>query len=89
VCGWARCGSNGTGLGGWLSDILLSSSSSGWRRSLWWSWRSGCLLWLGVEGSDLELLLVLLQYAFVVVLPELLGGVLASDSLEDLLSTRV
>lgn len=42
---------------------------------------------LGVEAADLQLTLVLLQNAFIVVLPELLGGILAGDSLEDLLAT--
>jgi hypothetical protein len=37
----------------------------------------------------LELLLVLLQDALIVVLPELLAGVLSSHSLDDLLATRV
>lgn len=41
---------------------------------------------LGVEGADLEGLLVLLEDAGVVVLPELLGGVLAGDAREDLLA---
>jgi hypothetical protein len=37
----------------------------------------------------LELLLVLLQDALIVVLPELLAGVFSSHSLDDLLATRV
>jgi hypothetical protein len=44
-------------------------------------------LGLRVERADLELLLVLLENACVVKLPELLGGVLASDLLQDLLAT--
>lgn len=46
----------------------------------------GLGLGLGVEGADEKLGLILLQDTFVVVLPELLGGVLASDALEDLLA---
>lgn len=42
---------------------------------------------LGVEGADLQGLLVLLEDALVVVFPELLGGVLAGDTGEDLLAT--
>jgi len=86
VCRWTRCRCDSARLWRWLDDILFLGSC--WWRGLGWSWRSGGL-WLGVKGSDLELLLVLLQDAFIVVLPELLGGVLAGDSLEDLLSTRV
>lgn len=44
-------------------------------------------LGLGVEAADLQLGLVLFQNAFIVVLPELLRGVLAGDSLKDLLAT--
>jgi hypothetical protein len=39
---------------------------------------------LGVKRADQELVLVFLQDSLVVVLPELLGSVLASDALEDL-----
>jgi len=41
--------------------------------------------WLGfaIQRADLQLLLVLLQDGFVVVLPELLRGVFSGDSLED------
>lgn len=47
-----------------------------------------CLcLGLGVEAADLQLALILFQNAFIVVLPELLRGVLAGDSLKNLLAT--
>lgn len=42
---------------------------------------------LGVEAANLQLALVLLQDALVVVLPELLGCILAGYTLEDLLAT--
>lgn len=38
---------------------------------------------LGVQRADLQLLLVLLEDALVVVLPELLGRVFAGNALED------
>lgn len=41
----------------------------------------------GVKGSDQKLLLVLLENTLVVVLPELLGSVLAADALENLLTS--
>ena len=41
-------------------------------------------LGLLLEGADLELGAVLLKHALAVVLPELLGGVLAGHALEDL-----
>ena len=42
-----------------------------------------------LHGANLQLGPVLLQHAVVVVLPELLGGVLAGDALEDLGAARV
>lgn len=51
--------------------------------------RLGLLLGLGIERADLQLRLVLLQDAVVVVLPELLGRILAGYALEDLLAAGV
>lgn len=71
-------------------SLLLSSSDS-----FGCSRRSGSGLGLGlglgglglcIEGSDLKLLLVLLQDALVVIFPELLRRVLAGDALENLLA---
>ena len=41
------------------------------------------------DGTNLEILAVLLQNVLVVVLPEGLGGVLAGPALEDLCAARV
>lgn len=41
------------------------------------------------DGADLELAAVLLEDLLVVVLPEDLGGVLAGEAFEDLLTTGV
>lgn len=49
----------------------------------------GSILWLGIQRANEEGALVLIEDALVVVLPELLGGVLAGDACEDLLATRV
>lgn len=46
-------------------------------------------LGLLLERADLELGAVLLEHALAVVLPELLGGVLAGHALEDLCAARV
>lgn len=46
-------------------------------------------LGLLLERADLELGAVLLEHALAVVLPELLGGVLAGHALEDLGAARV
>lgn len=43
-------------------------------------------MFLGVQRSNFQLRLEFLQYALIVVFPELLGCVLARDSCEDLLS---
>lgn len=43
-------------------------------------------LGLGIEGADVELGMPLLEDALVVVFPELLGRILAGDSLQDLLA---
>lgn len=70
----------------WL--LLLYSLDSGWCWLGGWS-RWFCLglrLGLCVEGSDLQLPLVFLENAFVVVLPECLGGILACYALEDFLA---
>ena len=45
--------------------------------------RSGLGLLLGIQRADLELALVLLQDTLVVVLPELLGGILSGNALEN------
>lgn len=42
---------------------------------------------LGVKAANLQLPLVLLQDTLIVVLPKLLRGVLAGNSLQDLLAT--
>lgn len=55
-----------------------------WFRSLWCRCRRSSLL--GVEGANQEFRLVLLEDAIVVVFPELLAGVLASNAGEDLLA---
>lgn len=70
---WTGLGGNGAGLGGRASGLL------GWRRSRRRSRRSG----LGVERTNLKVLLVLLEDALVVVFPELLGSVLAGNPLEN------
>ena len=70
-----------------LFFLVLSRLLSGSRR--------GCgsllgllfLLGLSIERADLQLGLVLLEDALIVVLPELLGGVLSSYALKDLLTT--
>jgi hypothetical protein len=61
-----------------------------WRGGRWRGWwccyRRGFHL-LGIQRPDEELRLVLLQDALIVILPELLGCVLASDSRENLFAT--
>lgn len=77
--------SHKTRLGFRLDNLLLLLRC--WRRGgrrCWW-----CSLRLRVQRANLKLLLVLLQDALIVVLPELLAGILSSYSLEDLLTTRV
>lgn len=78
-------GIHGLGLFGAAGNDLLGGGLLGHG-----SGGSGCGLdgfGLGVEGADVQLGLVLLQDTLVVVLPELLGGVLSGDALEDLLAT--
>lgn len=78
LCAWPRHGRRGCGIG--LRGILLP-------RRRWSSGRGrGSGLLLSVQAADLELRLVFLEDAFVVVFPELLGGVFASDAGEDLLA---
>lgn len=60
------------------SFFLLRS----WRWSCRGRWWSSCF-GFRVERSDLKLLLILLQDAFVVILPKLLAGIFASDTLQD------
>lgn len=74
-------------LGGRLGDDgssggLRLGSGSGRRRRRSLRFR----LRLGVEGADKELIMVLLENALVVVLPELLGCILAGYALQDFLA---
>lgn len=68
---------------------LLLGSGDGLGRRLGHRLSLGRGLRFCVERADLELGLVLLEDALVVVFPELLGGVLASYTLKDLLAAGV
>lgn len=72
------------GHSGHLGSGLLGHFLLGLRRGLGGFGLDG--LGLGVERTDLQLCLVLLENAFVVVFPELLRGVLAGNTLQDLLA---
>ena len=85
LCIGAGLGSHGTRLGLGLDDFLFLLCC--WGRCGRRSRGSGSLL--RVQGADRELLLVLLQNALIVVLPELLAGILSGYSLQDLLTTGV
>lgn len=76
--GWL--GSYDTGVCLWLDQLLFLLGRSGWRCGR-------CSL--GVQRANLKLLLVLLENALVVVLPELLRGILASDTLQNFATSVV
>jgi len=69
----------------WLSGFVCSGAGCGRGLDDFLLWRSGRCGWfrLGVETTDLKLLLVLFQDGFVVILPELLRGIFTGDALED------